>query len=113
LDKILEKRNLSSKEKKKFKKKPELKVPVFARQNAAYWEIASAGHSATQAPQSMQVPSSTKALPSFIEIASTGHAPTQASQPTHFESSTFAAIIKSSWLNFSVQDEPLAEKQVR
>jgi len=54
--------------------------------------MASAGHPATQAPQSMQVPSSTDAAPSFMAIAPTGQVPTHASHPTHFDASTFAAI---------------------
>ena len=59
--------------------------------------MASAGHPATQAPQSMQVPSSTDAAPSFMVIAPTGQVPVQASHPTHFDESTFAAIINSSF----------------
>jgi len=59
--------------------------------------MASAGHPATQAPQSIQVPSSTDAAPSFMVIAPTGQVPVQASHPTHFDESTFAAIINSSF----------------
>ena len=55
--------------------------------------MASAGQPATQAPQSMQVPSSTVAAPSFMVIAPTGQVPVHASHPTHFDASTFAAIM--------------------
>jgi hypothetical protein len=57
-------------------------------------EIASSGHSSTQAPQSIHS-LETLALSLTIEIASTGHALTQLSQPVHFSASTRAAILIS------------------
>jgi hypothetical protein len=71
--------------------------PSGKRDGNDYWEIALTGHTDTQLPHSMQVPSSTFALPSTMLIASTGQFPTQVSQPTHASVSTFAfAIIHTS-----------------
>ena len=79
---------------------PPLANNPFGKQDVKdYWEIALTGHTDTQLPHSMQVPSSTFALPSIMLIASTGQFPTQVSQPTHALESTFAfAIIHTSLL---------------
>jgi hypothetical protein len=56
-------------------------------------EIASTGHSSTQAPQSTQAPSSTTATLSCIEMASTGQESTHAPQPVQVSLLTTAGII--------------------
>jgi hypothetical protein len=59
-----------------------------------YKDIASTGHSSTQAPQSVQVSGSTFAL-SFNVMASTGQASTQTPHEIQVSSSTSAGMVGS------------------
>jgi hypothetical protein len=56
--------------------------------------IACSGQASTHTPQSMQASGFTCAFSSTIEMASLGHSLTQASQAVHFSLSTFAGITK-------------------
>ena len=64
-----------------------------------YKDIASTGHSSTQAPQSVQVSASTFALSSNV-IASTGQASTQTPHAIQVSSSTLAGMIGSNVKGF-------------